>query len=134
MGNLKPIGLQFAFDMYCHCETDSKVRIDLNLSTPITSSKNKPMLTEQVYNAVRRLLSIVRPLLEQLIGRKPMIALQAEIDTQLEFRRTLNWFQLLAIGVGAMIGTGIFVLSGTAASSNAGPSVIISFVLTGVIA
>ncbi|CAM4840840.1 unnamed protein product [Rotaria magnacalcarata] len=92
------------------------------------------MLTEQVYNAVRRLLSIVRPLLEQLIGRKPMIALQAEIDTQLEFRRTLNWFQLLAIGVGAMIGTGIFVLSGTAASSNAGPSVIISFVLTGVIA
>ncbi|CAF4329943.1 unnamed protein product [Rotaria socialis] len=92
------------------------------------------MLTEQVYNAVRRLMSPVRYFLEQLLGRKPMVVLQAEIDTQIEFRRTLNWFHLLAIGVGAMIGAGIFVLSGTAASNNAGPSVIVSFVLTGVIA
>lgn len=62
------------------------------------------MWTEQINHAVRRLLSSVRFFIRQLIGRKPMRAIQAEIDTQIEFRRTLNWFQLLAIGVGAMIG------------------------------
>ena len=62
------------------------------------------MWTEQVIYAARQLLFSVRPFVVQITDRKPMRALQAEIDTQIEFRRTLNWFQLLAIGVGAMIG------------------------------
>ncbi|CAM4956487.1 unnamed protein product [Rotaria socialis] len=63
-----------------------------------------------------------------------MVTLQVEIDTQIEFKRTLPWWQLLAIGLGAIIGAGIFVLSGQAASRYAGPSVIVSFILTGIIA
>ncbi|CAF4929704.1 unnamed protein product, partial [Rotaria socialis] len=63
-----------------------------------------------------------------------MVTLQVEIDTQIEFKRTLTWWQLLAIGLGAIIGAGIFVLSGHAASRYAGPSVIVSFILTGIIA
>ncbi|CAF2200223.1 unnamed protein product [Rotaria magnacalcarata] len=63
-----------------------------------------------------------------------MVTLQVEIDTQIEFKRTLTWWQLLAIGLGAIIGNGIFVLSGQAASIYAGPSVIVSFILTGIIA
>ncbi|CAF3422335.1 unnamed protein product [Rotaria socialis] len=82
----------------------------------------------------RIVLSPTKHIFKQITERKPMVVLQAEIDTQIEFRRTLNWFHLLAIGVGTMIGAGIFVLSGTAASNYAGPSVIVSFVLTGVIA
>ncbi|CAF4590037.1 unnamed protein product, partial [Rotaria magnacalcarata] len=73
-------------------------------------------------------------LFKQLIQRKPMVTLQVEIDTQIEFKRTLTWWQLLAIGLGAIIGNGIFVLSGQAASIFAGPSVIVSFILTGIIA
>ncbi|CAF3310566.1 unnamed protein product [Rotaria socialis] len=81
-----------------------------------------------------RVLSCMNIFLKQLIQRKPMVTLQVEIDTQIEFKRTLPWWQLLAIGLGAIIGAGIFVLSGQAASRYAGPSVIVSFILTGIIA
>ncbi|CAF0977278.1 unnamed protein product [Rotaria magnacalcarata] len=102
------------------------------MSTPMFQYKRG--VIQSIGHAGRIVLSSTKYFFKQITERKPMRALQAEIDTQLEFRRTLNWFHLLAIGVGTMIGAGIFVLSGTAASSNAGPSVIISFVLTGVIA
>ena len=39
---------------------------------------------------------------------------------------------LTALGIGAIIGTGIFVLTGTVAAQNAGPAVILSFVLAGI--
>jgi hypothetical protein len=42
--------------------------------------------------------------IERLIVRKPMNQLHAEIEIQNELRRTLNWFQLTAIGLGAMVG------------------------------
>src|SRR3954463_13661198 len=41
-------------------------------------------------------------------------------------RRVLGWIDLLAIGIGAIVGAGIFVLSGVAARE-AGPAVIVSF-------
>jgi hypothetical protein len=42
--------------------------------------------------------------IERLFARKPMTQLHAEIEIQNGLRRTLNWFQLTAIGLGAMIG------------------------------
>ncbi|CAF1647947.1 unnamed protein product, partial [Rotaria sordida] len=60
--------------------------------------------------------------------------LQEELATKQGFKRTLNWIQLLAVGLGTIIGAGIFVLSGQAAAKYSGPSIIISFVITGVIA
>ncbi|CAF3807643.1 unnamed protein product [Rotaria sordida] len=84
-------------------------------------------------DASKRVLSCTKVFFKQLIRRKPMEILQAEIDTRNELRRDLNWIQLLAIGLGAIIGAGIFVLSGQAAAKYSGPSIIISFVITGVI-
>ena len=49
-----------------------------------------------------------------------------------EFNKTLGAVSITAIGVGAVIGAGIFVLTGTAAARYAGPAVMISFVLAGV--
>lgn len=46
-------------------------------------------------------------------------------------RRTLTARQLLLLGVGAIIGAGIFVLTGTAAANYAGPAVVLSFVIAG---
>ncbi|MBI1869198.1 MAG: amino acid permease [Methylocystis sp.] len=46
--------------------------------------------------------------------------------------RSLGPISLTALGVGGIIGTGIFVLTGTAAAHNAGPAVMISFALAGV--
>lgn len=47
-------------------------------------------------------------------------------------RRTLGKSNLIMLGIGAIIGAGIFVLTGTAASHHAGPAVVISFVVAGI--
>jgi APA family basic amino acid/polyamine antiporter len=47
-------------------------------------------------------------------------------------RRTLSALNLVALGIGAIIGAGIFVLTGHAAAANAGPAVVLSFVLGGI--
>src|SRR4026209_2624602 len=46
-------------------------------------------------------------------------------------KRVLGVSQLVLLGVGAIIGTGIFVLTGQAAAANAGPAIVISMVLAG---
>jgi APA family basic amino acid/polyamine antiporter len=46
-------------------------------------------------------------------------------------KRTLSGFQLILLGVGAIIGAGIFVLTGQAAAQYAGPAITISFLLSG---
>ncbi|CAF5114205.1 unnamed protein product, partial [Rotaria sp. Silwood1] len=97
------------------------------------SVDNNSMIRSE-HNATKRVLYYTKVFFKRLIARKPMDILQAEIDTHNELRRDLNWIQLLGIGLGATIGAGIFVLSGQAAAQNSGPSIIISFVITGVIA
>ena len=49
----------------------------------------------------------------------------------LELRRALGPVQLIALGIGAIIGAGIFVITGHAAASFAGPGVVISFAIAG---
>src|SRR3990167_748618 len=46
-------------------------------------------------------------------------------------RRTLTATDLTLLGIGAIIGTGIFVLTGTAAANQAGPGILLSYVLAG---
>jgi basic amino acid/polyamine antiporter, APA family len=58
-----------------------------------------------------------------------IVATSEEVNHQLT--RSLGAFSITAIGVGAIIGAGIFVLTGTAAARYAGPGVILSFVLAG---
>ncbi|HEY2458172.1 MAG TPA: amino acid permease [Candidatus Acidoferrum sp.] len=67
-----------------------------------------------------------------LFTRKPMSLLLAEAKDSGEhsLKRTLGPFQLTALGVGAVIGAGIFVLSGLGAHY-AGPGLMLSFVLSG---
>src|SRR5437868_6246162 len=67
-----------------------------------------------------------------LFRRKSITALQAEAETDQSLKRALGALNLTTLGVGAIIGTGIFVLSGIAAARNAGPAVILSFVLAGI--
>jgi basic amino acid/polyamine antiporter, APA family len=67
-----------------------------------------------------------------LFRRKSVTALQAEALTDQSLKRALGPINLTALGVGAIIGTGIFVLTGTVAAQNAGPAVVLSFVLAGI--
>jgi len=60
---------------------------------------------------------------------------QSIADTQDEengLRRTLGPIDLVVFGVGVIIGTGIFVLTGEAAGTRAGPAVALSFVAAGI--
>ena len=63
--------------------------------------------------------------------RKTLEELRAEADRPL-LRRTLGPVDLTALGIGSIIGTGIFVLTGTAASLHAGPSLILSMIFAAV--
>src|SRR5438046_3393993 len=67
-----------------------------------------------------------------LFARKPMSMLLAECQEEggHSLKRTLGPFQLTSLGVGAVIGAGIFVMSGLGASM-AGPGLMLSFVLSG---
>jgi APA family basic amino acid/polyamine antiporter len=66
-----------------------------------------------------------------LFRRKSVTALQAEAAADQSLKRALGPLNLTALGIGAIIGTGIFVLTGTVAAQNAGPGVVLSFVLAG---
>jgi APA family basic amino acid/polyamine antiporter len=60
---------------------------------------------------------------------KSVAALRAEAETSAGLKRTLGPFDLIALGIGAIIGAGLFVRTAAAAANNAGPSVTLGFVV-----
>jgi APA family basic amino acid/polyamine antiporter len=69
-----------------------------------------------------------------LWSKKSITLLQAEAAAEGEavtLRRALGALNLTMLGIGAIIGAGIFVLTGTAAAQYAGPAIVLSFVLAG---
>lgn len=68
----------------------------------------------------------------QMTRRKSVEALQREAQSRGELRRVLGLWQLTAIGLGGIIGVGIFVLTGTVAATQAGPAVVLSFLIAGI--
>src|SRR5262245_66102513 len=72
-------------------------------------------------------------MLARLVARKPVAAMLKEAaDPQHGLKRALGPLNLVTLGIGAIIGAGIFVLTGNAAAQFAGPAVVLSFVLAGV--
>jgi len=67
-----------------------------------------------------------------LFERKPLALLLEEARGENRLRRILGPVTLTSLGVGAIIGTGIFVLTGVAAHDKAGPALILSFGLAGI--
>ncbi|HZF07818.1 MAG TPA: amino acid permease [Thermoanaerobaculia bacterium] len=66
-----------------------------------------------------------------LFRTKPLSLLLEEMAGEHRLRRVLGPVQLTALGVGAIIGTGIFVLTGVAAHDKTGPALMLSFVVSG---
>ncbi|MEK6544093.1 MAG: amino acid permease, partial [Elusimicrobiota bacterium] len=66
-----------------------------------------------------------------LFATKPLSLLLEEMKGENRLRRILGPVQLTSLGVGAIIGTGIFVLTGVAAHDKAGPALTLSFVVAG---
>jgi basic amino acid/polyamine antiporter, APA family len=71
----------------------------------------------------------------QLFATKPLQIIMEEAKETGEgsLRRALGPVNLITLGIGAIIGAGIFVLTGQAAATSAGPAIVISFILSGII-
>ena len=67
-----------------------------------------------------------------LFAKKPLSLLLEEMKGENRLRRVLGPITLTSLGVGAIIGTGIFVLTGVGAHDKAGPALILSFAASGV--
>lgn len=73
-----------------------------------------------------------RSFFQQLIARKSFEQILHESENH-GYKRDLGPFDMFMIGVGGIIGAGIFVLTGVAAKEQAGPAVVLSFVVAGFI-
>src|SRR5262249_12161875 len=69
-------------------------------------------------------------MLKGLFATKSLERLHAEMEDDNRLRRVLGPLSLTSLGIGAIIGAGIFVLTGEIAATGAGPSILISFVIT----
>jgi basic amino acid/polyamine antiporter, APA family len=73
-----------------------------------------------------------RSVIQRMFARKSIAQVQRETQTS-ELKRTLGKWNLLLLGVGCIIGAGIFVRTGSAAALHAGPAVLLSFVVAGIV-
>ena len=65
-----------------------------------------------------------------LFIKKPLEQLLAQAqDSEKGLKRSLSAYNLVALGIGAIIGAGLFSITGVAAATNAGPAITISFVV-----
>ena len=71
-------------------------------------------------------------MLRQLLATKHPHAAHTEAEG-LSLRRTLGPWGLTALGIGAVIGGGIFVITGQAAANHAGPAIMLSFIVAGIV-
>src|SRR5438477_10553726 len=67
-----------------------------------------------------------------LFRRKSVTDLQSEVGSDQSLKRALGPLNLTALGIGGIIGAGIFVLTGQAAAKYAGPAIVYSFILAGI--
>lgn len=71
--------------------------------------------------------------LATLFRRKPFASLlSASADDQHELKRTLGAPSLVALGIGAIIGAGLFILTGIVAADHAGPAEVLSFLIAAI--
>jgi APA family basic amino acid/polyamine antiporter len=68
---------------------------------------------------------------KDLLIRKPIEQLMKEASNTRELKRVLGPLNLTTLGIGAIIGAGIFVLTGQAAARYAGPAIVFSFIFSG---
>lgn len=70
--------------------------------------------------------------MSKLFIKKPLAILLAEANNEHGLKRSLGKWSLVALGIGAIIGAGLFVRTAAASAEHAGPAVIFSFILAAI--
>jgi basic amino acid/polyamine antiporter, APA family len=72
--------------------------------------------------------------LPAIFRKKPLLELISECTLRNTLKRVLSPWELLLLGIGSTVGAGIFIVTGVAAGNYAGPAVVLSFVIAGIVA
>lgn len=71
--------------------------------------------------------------MRRMLYKKPIADLQDDLESSdHHLKRCLTAFDLTLLGIGAVIGAGIFILTGVAAATQSGPAIVLSFILAGI--
>jgi len=90
----------------------------------------KERLTGRHFRTLKDSTSISQHFISDLFKKKSLAYTIAELEGR-QLKRCLTVVDLTAFGIGAIIGAGIFVLTGVAAAEAAGPAIIVSFLIAG---
>lgn len=71
--------------------------------------------------------------MKEIFSVKPIADLISETKSEKSLKKVLRPFELIMFGIGAIVGTGIFVITGLAAANFSGPALFISFILAAIV-
>ncbi|WP_453991501.1 amino acid permease [Bacillus nitroreducens] len=71
--------------------------------------------------------------MKEVLFRKKNLGELLKNKGNIQLPKTLGAFDLMLLGVGAIVGTGIFILPGTVAASHAGPAIVFSFIIAAIV-
>ena len=71
--------------------------------------------------------------MSKTLFRKKKIEVLLQNNGTIQLKKTLGAFDLILLGVGAIVGTGIFILPGTVAATHAGPGIVFSFIIAAMV-
>ena len=71
--------------------------------------------------------------MKNVLFRRKNVGTLLKKSGNVQLKQTLGAFDLVLLGVGAIVGTGIFILPGTVAASNSGPAIVFSFIIAAIV-
>ncbi|XP_059285790.1 cationic amino acid transporter 1-like [Lycium ferocissimum] len=118
-------------------KADQQTKSDGGIRKRVCSCTKDDFLPEESFkswgNFANALIQTPTRLIDRILTRsEDEEELEAKARSQNEMKKTLTWWDLIWFGMGAVIGAGIFVLTGLEANQEAGPAVVLSYVVSGV--
>ncbi|KAJ8561288.1 hypothetical protein K7X08_027478 [Anisodus acutangulus] len=118
-------------------EGDQQTKSEGGIRRRVCSCTKDDFLPEESFkswgNYANALIQTPTRLIDRILTRsEEQEELEAKSRSQNEMKKTLTWWDLIWFGMGAVIGAGIFVLTGLEANQEAGPAVVLSYVVSGV--
>ncbi|PHU01531.1 Cationic amino acid transporter 1 [Capsicum chinense] len=118
-------------------EGDQQTKSEGGIRRRVCSCTKDDFLPEESFkswgNYANALMQTPTRLIDRILTRsEDEEELEAKSRSQNEMKKTLTWWDLIWFGMGAVIGAGIFVLTGLEANQEAGPAVVLSYAVSGI--